>query len=356
MSGDTDLNKSEQATPYKLEQARKKGIIAKSQELGMVVSLACAGGYIYVRGDVLFARLGALSERALSESAAIDGGGQALMQWMQRLVVETVDVIAPLIGVVLLGALLATLAQTGVLFAPAAMKPDFSKINPMQGLKRVFSLQTLIEAAKACFKMAVYSGICLLLIYQVARSLTHAGRGASGIALSLSSLGMKLLMFFLLAAAVFAAIDQILVRRMFARRMRMSKHEQKQEIKQREGDPRIKQRRKQLQRELLQRAQSMRNVRGADVLVTNPTHYAIALKYEPKKMLAPTIVAKGSGEFALRLRKLAFVYGVPVIESRLLARQLFHKVPIEREVPETLYRDIAAIYLRLRSRGAEAAA
>lgn len=353
---ETDLNKSEQATPYKLEQARKKGIIAKSQELGMVVSLACAAGYLYVRGDVMVARLGALNERAFSEAAAINAGGHALLHWLQRLVVEAIDIISPLIGVVLLGALLATLAQTGILFAPSALKADFSKINPAQGFKRVFSLQTLIEAAKACFKMVVYSAICVSVIYQVARTFSHASQTTSGIAGTLSTMSMKLLLFFLLAAAVFAAIDQILVRRMFARQMRMSRHEQKQEIKQREGDPRIKQRRKQLQRELLQRAQSMRSVRGADVLITNPTHYAVALKYEPKSMLAPTIVAKGSGEFALRLRKLAFVYSVPVIESRLLARQLFHKAALEREVPESLYRDTAAVYLRLRSRGAEARA
>lgn len=352
---ESDLNKSEQATPYKLEQARKKGMVAKSQELGLVAALACATGYLYARGDLLFARLGALNARALAEAAALDGGGRALLHWLQRLVLETVAAIAPLIGVVALGALLASLAQTGLLFAPAALKPDPSKLNPMQGLKRVFSLQTLIEAAKACFKMLVYSALCLLLIWQVARTLSGADRNAAGIALSMSSLGLRLLLWFLLAAAVFAAIDQILVRRMFARRMRMSKHELKQEHKQREGDPRIKQRRKQLARELLQRAQSMRSVRGADVLVTNPTHYAIALKYEPAQMLAPTVVAKGSGEFALRLRRLAFVYGVPVIESRALARQLFHKIPLEREVPDALYRDVAQLYLRPR-RGAEARA
>lgn len=353
---DSELNKSEQATPYKLEQARKKGIVAKSQELGMVISLACMAGYLYTRGDRMFAQLGAISERALAEAASINAGGHALLTWVQRLLVETASALAPLIGVILLGALLATVAQTGLLFAPAAIKPDPSKLNPMQGLKRVFSLQTLIEAAKACVKMVVYSAICALAIYPVARTLSHVSGGATGLASALSSTSLRLLLLFILAAAVFAAIDQILVRRMFARRMRMSKHEQKQEIKQREGDPRIKQRRKQLQRELLQRAQSMRNVRGADVLVTNPTHYAIALKYESDRMLAPTIVAKGSGEFALRLRKLAFVYGVPIIESRALARQLFHNAAVEREVPETLYRDTAQVYLRLRTRQAGARA
>ncbi len=122
---------------------------------------------------------------------------------------------------------------------------------------------------------------------------------------------------------------------MFARKMRMSRHEQKQEVKQREGDPRIKQRRKQLQRELLQRSKSMRSIRGADVLVTNPTHYAVGLKYEPGTMAAPQVVAKGAGEFALRLKKLAFIYGIPIVESRAIARQLYHKAAMEQEIPAT---------------------
>lgn len=345
---DTDLDKSEQATPYKLEQARKKGIVAKSQELGMAVGLACAIGYWYARGDVMAARLVELQRRALAEAGAIDGGGAALAQWLQRLIVETAQAVAPLIAAIALGALLAGLAQTGLLFAPAALRADFSKINPVQGFKRLFALQTLIEAGKACLKMIVYAAICIAVAYPAARMPAHSAGDAGSLARDISAMGLRLAAVFLLAAALFAAIDQLLVRNLFARQMRMSRHEQKQELKQREGDPRIKQRRRQLQRELLQRAQGMRNMRGADALIVNPTHYAVALRYDPQSMAAPTVVAKGAGEFALRLRRLAFVYGVPIVESRALARQLFHKTPAEREVPEPLYPQVAAIYLQLR--------
>ncbi|AMM15334.1 flagellar biosynthesis protein FlhB [Burkholderia sp. PAMC 28687] len=209
-------------------------------------------------------------------------------------------------------------------------------------------MQTLIEAAKACFKMIVYTWIAYTLIEQVATTATHALLVPSSLAHQLLSSGLRLVLLLVGAAVLFAAVDQILVRRTFARKMRMSRHEQKQEMKQREGDSRIKQRRKQLQRELLERPRSMRAVRGADVVVTNPTHYAVGLKYEPSRMTAPTVVAKGAGDFAVRLKKLAFIYGVPVIEMPPFARELYFKAPLEREVPGNLYSQAAAVYLRAR--------
>lgn len=345
---DIDQNKTEQATAYKLEQAKKKGMVAKSQELGMVVALAFGAGYISVRGEQLSSRLKALNARAFAEAGSIDTGGYALMAWMGRLMSETAAAVAPLIVTVVIGALLASIAQTGIILAPAALKADVSRLNPMQGIKRLFSMQLLIDAGKAFIKMAVYVTIAVYFVGKTAKTLSHSELGAGGIAGALRSSGMDLLLLFLLAAGIFAAIDQVIVRRMFARKMRMSRHEQKQEVKQREGDPRIKQRRKQLQRELLQRSKSMRSIRGADVLVTNPTHYAVGLKYEPGMMAAPKVVAKGAGEFALRLKKLAFIYGIPVVESRAIARQLYHKAAMEQEIPGDLYRDTAAIYLKIR--------
>jgi flagellar biosynthetic protein FlhB len=203
--------------------------------------------------------------------------------------------------------------------------------------------------------MLVYAVIATMAIAKIVHTLTHASMDARGIAGMLSSSALHLLSLLMLAALVFAAIDQVLVRRLFSRKMRMSRHEMKQEHRQREGDPRIKQRRKQLQRELLKRSQSMRGVRGADVLITNPTHLAVGLRYEPSRMTAPVLVAKGSGDFALRLRKLAFIYGVPVIESKQLARQLFRATNLDAEIPSQFYRDTAAVFLRIRRQASGAA-
>lgn len=345
---DTEQNKSEEATAYKLEQARKKGMVARSQELGMVVSLLGCAGYLSIWGNDLASRFATLSARALSDAGSFTAGGHALLTVMGSLLSQAALIVAPLIGIVTGAALISAVMQTGLVFAPAALKADFGKLNPAQGFKRVFSMHTLIEAFKACFKMVIYTGIIYVVIADLAVTTSHATLLPAKLAGTLLSSGLHLVFMLLAAAAVFAAIDQIIVRRAFARKMRMSRYEQKQEMKQREGDPRIKQRRKQLQRELLQRSRSMKAVRGADVIVTNPTHYAVGLKYDPARMSAPRVVAKGAGEFAQRLRKLAFIYGVPVIQAPPFARELYFKAALEREVPDKLYSQTAAIYLRAR--------
>ncbi|OLL30856.1 hypothetical protein BTH42_14870 [Burkholderia sp. SRS-W-2-2016] len=350
---DTEQNKSQQASAYKLAQARKKGIVPRSQELGMTLSLLASAGYLSIWGGEMATRLASISARALSEAGSLTGSGRALPTVVVTLLSQAAHVVAPLIAIAMGSALLSAVVQTGLLFAPSALKIDVSKLNPVQGFRRVFSMQTLIEALKACFKMAVYAAIIRFTIVDTAISLAHESLPAARIAQTLLASGLHLLFLLLAAAAIFALIDQVLVRRSFAKKMRMSRYEQKQEMKQREGDPRIKQRRRQLQRELLQRSRSMKAVRSADVVVANPTHYAVGLKYEPSRMAAPHVIAKGAGDFALRLKKLAFIYGVPVIESPSFARALYFKAGLEREVPGDLYRDTAAIYLQARRGNAQ---
>ncbi|MGF6647335.1 EscU/YscU/HrcU family type III secretion system export apparatus switch protein [Paraburkholderia sp. GAS82] len=345
---DTEQNKSEQASGYKLAQARKKGMVPRSQELGMAVSLLGCAGYLAIWGDELASRFASLNAQALGEAGMLAVGGHALLMRMGALMSQVARLVAPLIGIITASALASAVLQTGFLFAPDALKADFTKLNPVQGFKRVFSMQTLVESAKACFKMLVYSVIVYFTIAKVAVTAAHAPLLPDALARELSASGLHLVFLLLAAAVLFAVIDQAIVRRAFAKKMRMSRHEQKQEVKQREGDPRIKQRRRQLQRELLQRSRSMRAVRGADVVVTNPTHYAVGLKYDPAHMSAPTVIAKGAGDFALRLRKLAFIYGVPVIEVPPFARELYFKAPLEREVPGNLYSRTAAVYLQIR--------
>jgi len=345
-----EQNKSEQASPYKLQQARKKGMVARSAELGMFVAMASCTAYLWLWGDALALRLARICQRAFAASGAILGNGQGLLTWSGALAWQTFSAIAPLAALVAAATLAASIAQTGVLFAPAALKPDLSRLNPAQGLKRVFSMQMLLEAAKACIKMVVYGAVAWWVARRAVAGLAQTDLTAAALASTLKTTSLRMLVALLAVALVFAATDQVLARRMFARKMRMSRHELKQEFRQREGDPRIKQRRKQLQRELLKRSQSMRGVRNADVLVTNPTHLAIGLKYDPARMSAPVLVAKGSGEFALRLRKLAFIYGVPVVEAKSLARQVYRATALDTEIPGHLYRETAAVYLRIRRR------
>lgn len=147
---------------------------------------------------------------------------------------------------------------------------------------------------------------------------------------------------------MFAAVDQIIVRRQFLTKMRMSRREVRKEAKDREGEPRLKQKRKQLHREFTRASESLRNLRNADVLVTNPDHLAVGLRYQAQQMSAPQIVALGVDHLAQRLKRLAFCYGIPIIEDRALARQLYRPSALNRTIPETCYSKVAEIYNALR--------
>lgn len=353
---DSELNKSEDASPYKLEQARRKGLVARSPELGLVFGVLCCTGYLWSHGGELGERIARIAARSFAEAGSLNAGGGAVLAWSGSLFSAGFSAVLPLVGAIVLGTLVASLAQVGFLFAPSALKADLNRLNPMAGFKRVFSVQVLIEAAKTFLKVMVYGWLTVHVIRDLIATLAESDTPVSQLPGLLMHGAMRLLFFLAGAAFVFAAVDQVLVRRMFARKMRMSKHEVKQEYRQREGDPRIKRRRKQLQRELLKRSRSMRGIRSADLVVANPTHVVVGLRYEPGRMSAPTVVAKGAGEFALRLRKLAFVYGIPVLESKAFARELFRTAELGAEIPAPMYRTAASLYMHLRRGSGRASA
>jgi flagellar biosynthetic protein FlhB len=345
---DQEQEKSEQASRHKLARARKRGQLPRSQEPGIVLAIAASTGYLWLSGEQMAGRVAALATRVLNDAASLPADGRAVAHWLGALLPDALAIAAPPVAAAAGGALVGALAQAGFLFAPDALKADFSRLNPATGIKRLFSMQTVLDAARACVKLGSYCTIAYRCIADTVRTASHAGLSAAGLVYALGSAGLALAAQLLIAAALFTVFDYALVRRRFAKQMRMSRHEVKQEFKQHDGDPRIKQRRRQLQRELLQRSRSLRGMRGADVLVTNPTHYAVGLRYVPAWMAAPTVVSKGAGEFALRLRKLAFIHRVQIVESPELARQLFRHGALEREIPAQLFTATAAVYLHVR--------
>ncbi|HEF5875125.1 TPA: EscU/YscU/HrcU family type III secretion system export apparatus switch protein [Burkholderia cenocepacia] len=345
---DQEQEKSEQASRHKLASARKRGHLPRSQEPGIVLAIAASTGYLWLSGEQMAGRVAALATRMLDDAAGLPADGRAIAHWLGALLPDALAIITPPVTAAAGGALVGALAQAGFLFAPDALKADFSRLNPATGIKRLFSMQIVLDAARACIKLGVYCTLAYRCIADTVRAASHAGLTAAGLARTLGSAGIALAAQLLIAAALFTVFDYALVRRRFAKQMRMSRHEIKQEFKQHDGDPRIKQRRRQLQRELLQRSRSLRGIRGADVLVTNPTHYAVGLRYVPVEMAAPTVVSKGAGEFALRLRKLAFIHRVQIVEAPELARQLFRHGSLERDIPPQLFAATAAVYLHVR--------
>lgn len=348
MSGDSEQNKSEAATPHKLEQARNKGQVAKSAELGLLATLLSALGYLFMAGDALFAELVHACGRLLAAAGTAEGA-VALRHWAGRAGDAAIAILLPLCSVVFIGVALAMVAQNGLLVAPAALRPDWSRLNPAQGIKRLWSMQTLIEMGKTFLKFLAYGLTCFLVLEEYVRTLAQSALDTGSLIRTSLAMGLRLLIALTVVTALFALADQVIARRMFARQMRMSRQELKQEFKQREGDPRIRQRRRQLQRELVQRAASARGVRQADVVITNPTHYLVGLKYDRTRMGAPTVVARARGKFALRLRAIALRHNVVIVPSPLLARQLFHGVQQGSEIPSSLFGPVVAIYLKLRS-------
>lgn len=343
-----DQSRSEEATQHKLDQARKRGSVARGQDLTTFVVVAAAASYLWMHGGLTGDRLARMMQRAIVQAPNLIAGPQELWIWSSGIVTEAFRSMTPLVLSVLGAALLSILVQIGFVFAPSSLKPDFERLNPMRAIKRLFSIQTVFDAVKSILKLLLYGLVAFLLIQKAAQ---HVMSTSGDPLLTISQMyqyGTRLLFWLAGAMAIFAAIDLIFVRWQFNRQMKMSRRELREEARHREGDPQIKRQRKKTQMELLKKARALRAMRGADVLITNPTHYAIALRYDEKTMLAPTAVAKGAGDFALRLKRLALIYRVPVIESPVLARAVFFKVPMDQPIAPYMFEATAKIYMEVR--------
>jgi len=345
---ETEQNKSEQATPFKLNKARERGAVARGLDLGFLTALTAFVGYGWIAGRGLEDRIGLAARRAIVAAPDVLASPNEILAVSGALASTVLQPLAVMALVIFAVVLLFELIQTGVVFSTQPLKPDFNRLNPGQNLKRLFSIRLLVETVKNVLKLVVYGGIAYLAIRHAAAASFPTITDARALAFAMTSGAFRLLFLFMAAAAAFAVVDQMIVRRDFSKKMRMSRRELRREVRDREGEPRMKQRRKQLHAEFSKLSQSLKNIRGADVLITNPTHFAVALKYDNRTMTAPTVVAQGANQFALRLRRLAFQHGVVIIENRELSRALYYKCPLNSEIPETLYQPIADIYLALR--------
>ena len=350
---EADHSKSEQATPFKLQKARERGVVARGHDLGFFAGLAAFLGYAWFMGASLWTQLLLVARRVLTAAPAILASPNEVLAVTGAVLTAAARPLVWMGGVIFLIVLVGELLQTGLVFSTQPLRPDFSRLNPAKGLKRLFTLRLLIETAKSVLKLGVYGAVAVLAIRSARQLGPAAIRDAHGLAETMASSGFRLLLLFLATAMAFALLDQLVSRRDFAKRMRMSRRDVRRETRDREGEPRLKQRRRQLHREFVKVSESLRNLRGADVLVTNPTHYAVALRYDPRIMVAPTVVAQGSHQLAQRMKRLAFVYGVVIVENPPVARALY-RCAVNQRIPEALYRVVAGIYTEVRERGRSA--
>jgi len=349
MAEGQEQNRSEEATPFKLRRAREKGQVARGMDLGFVAGLAALAAFAIVAGDRLVAGLAQLMRQALAASGS--GGGDpgeaaALAAALYRPAIEPLILLG---GTIVLIVLFLEIVQLrGLFFTAHPLKPDFSRLNPAKGFKRLFSTRMLKEALKNVVKMAAYSAVTILLLWSLVATPGRSQEGAEGLAAAIGGASMRLLLSFLLVAFFFAAIDQIIIRREFSKQMRMSRREVTRESKDREGDPRIKQKRKQLHAEFAKQGNSLGALPGSDLLVVNPQHFAVALAYDPERMMAPRVTAKARNNYALAMRREAFRLAIPIFEDRALARSLYSRCQTGHEVGSGDYHGVAALYLKLR--------
>jgi flagellar biosynthetic protein FlhB len=339
-----DLDRNEEASPYKLQKARERGQVAKSADVVSATVFAVAAAYLYWKGwDGLQSQF-RYDHALLAAAGRIDNSGTKLWELVGRMLRDTAGALAPFFAALMAAGIVANLVQTGPVLAIEPLKADFSRLNPANGLRKLFSMRTLFDAGRAVLKLF----LLLLVGYYAIKGLMPqfpqlAAMPPATLARALldDAAGMALRIALLLA--IVALLDHSFTRREFQRKMRMSTRELKDEHKHREGDPRIRARLRELRREALRRSTALRKTATADVLLTNPTHVAVALRYVDGEMSAPQMVAKGAGPMAAVMRRIAARHRVPVIQSPPLARALFHQLQVEQQVPPSHFAEVARI-------------
>jgi len=340
-----EQNKTEEATPFKLRKAREKGQVARGMDLGFVGSLLAVTAVALVGGHAYFARLAAaLRQSFLGGVETAKGPGEA-MNLVQSLFWVALQPLLTL-GVVILIILvtLELIQLRGFFFTTQPLKPDFQRLNPAKGLKRLFSIRMLKETLKNIFKMVVYSVAAWLVISAAVERFGPTLSDAGRLAVAMESSVMRLLFVFIGLAVFFMVIDQLLVRREYQKQMRMSRRELTRETKDREGEPRFKQKRRDIHAQMRAQTEGLGNVAGSDMLIVNPDHYAVALRYDAQTMAAPEVRAKGQGHFAQLMKRKARLLGIPMIPNIALARQLYADCPSGQPIQPQHFHAVAAIY------------
>ena len=348
---ESEENKTEQPTPFRMEEARKKGQVPRSAELGGVLVLLSFCVALAVTAPRLVHSVADAVTRCLLLSGSAPLAGTSLVRWLGSTFAPVGQALVPVVLATVVVAVAANLVQTGFVFSTHPLKPDFTRMNPAQAFKRLFGLRTLWDMAKLALKVGV---IGVLAWYAWHGITPMAGAIASGSPSRLPHwLGVvlgRVATWMLVVLGLLALMDTIFTRREYLRKLRMSRRDIKDEHKQREGDPDIRAKRRRMLSELLKRSRAIGRVPEADVVMTNPTHVAVALRYRPRTMRAPIVLAKGTDRVAQRMRHLAARHGVPMLRSPELARALFRECPIDHPVPDTLFTQLAPVYRWLMSR------
>lgn len=334
--------RTERATPRRRQEAREKGQVARSAEVGSTIILTSGLAVFYFFGMGMFQSLKDVMAKAISIVGSTVLTEETIVPIFKNTIMDVSYILLPILILPAAG-LAANVMQVGLLFTLKPLAPNLSKINPLAGFKRIVSERMLAELIKGIFKMIVVGYISYLVIKaEFIRFAPLIDMSISGIIFYLSSTAAKIFILSLVVLIIIAVLDYAFNRWEMEKGLRMTKEEVKEEIKETEGNPLLKSRIRSLQREMA-RKRMMQEVPKATVVVTNPTHLAVAIRYEHGKMRAPLVVAKGAGIIAEKIREIAREHNVPIVENKPLAQLIWKAVEIGREIPASLYKAVAEI-------------
>ena len=343
MAEDSDLERTEDATPQRIQKAREDGQVARSQELTTFTLLITTASGLVFMGSSLIEKLLNIMREGMQMERQLAFHTDLMISRFFQLAVEGLLSLGPLLILLIIVAFFAPMLLSGWLFSTKALIPDFKRLNPISGFGRIFSVHGLTELLKAVAKTLVVGSVAALVIWgnKDAVLALIAVPVNSGI----TRTGELLVLSFLLITAamiLIVAIDVPFQLWSHAKKLRMTKEEIRREVKESEGDPLVKGRIRSLQREAARR-RMMSEVPEADVIVTNPTHYSVALRYKSNTMRAPVVVAKGVHLLAAKIREVGEENHVPILEAPPLARALYHHAELDTEIPEKLYTAVAEV-------------
>ena len=337
-----DAEKTEEPTPKKLEDARKEGNVPKSQDASGVVTLFVAilaflmlfpfmAKHMFALFSYYISLIGTPLNKLLMVNIAI------------VTIKEFLLMVIPLASAVAIAGIIGAVSQFGFLFSTKSITPDLKKIDPIKGMKNLFSLKKLLEGVKVTLKSFTTLGVgFIFFFYFIVELPTVALFGLHDQLEWLKDKMMIIAFVMLFIIFVFAIIDVIIVRKQYFDGLKMSKQEIKDEMKNMEGDPLIKSKIRQIQMQAAQK-RMMSDVPNADVVITNPTHYAVAIKYDEEKSHAPIVLAKGVDNIAMQIKKIARENSVHIVQNPPLARSLYKEVEVEQAIPEALFGAVAEV-------------
>ncbi len=340
---DQNGEKTQDPTPHRRRKAREEGQVAQSQDLASAVLLVGAVLTLMWVGRRVVDFLALHARRQLGGEPWLEADAEFFVAYFHATAWELAKSLLPILGAVLLMAVVVNLAQVGFLFLPQQVTPDISRISPLKGLKRIFSITGMVRLGLGLFKILIVGAVGLWSLYdERAAVLAMIELSVPQVATHLIHLLLHTTLWIGSALVVLALVDYAFQRWKFEQDLKMTTEEVRDEMRNLIGDPQILSRRRAVQRQLvLNRLSSA--VPKADVVVTNPTELAVAIQYDIEKMAAPIVVAKGAGIVARRIRELALQNGVPIVERKPLAQALYKDVEINHPIPQRLYAAVAEL-------------